>query len=62
MDFDLTQFPEETDLNHCEHYNLMNMPFQNKLRDGLGKYFTEVISHCSNDLTENCNDTFPVAP
>lgn len=53
MDFDLTQFPEETDMNHCEYYNLMNMPFQNKLRDGLEKYFTEVISHCSNDLAES---------
>lgn len=31
MDFDLTWFPEEIDMNHCEYYSLMNMPFQNKL-------------------------------
>lgn len=31
MAFDLTRFPEETDMNHCEYYSLMNMPFQNKL-------------------------------
>lgn len=31
MDFDLTWFPEEPDMNHWEYYSLMNMPFQNKL-------------------------------
>jgi len=31
MDFDLTWLPEEIDMNHCEYYGLMNMPFQNKL-------------------------------
>lgn len=34
MDFDLTWFPEETDMNYCEYYSLMNMPFQNKLTKG----------------------------
>lgn len=54
MVFDLTSFPEETDMNHCEYRSLMNMSFQNKLtKRRLEKYFTEVISHCNNDLIEN---------